>query len=186
MSLITDYIAGLNTCLQEIAEHDISHIADIIYDAAKAGGTVYIMGNGGSAATASHMVCDFTASPVTSGLKNIPAIALTDNMSVISARANDIGYESIFTEQLSIYLKNRDVVIGISASGNSPNIIRAIEYANGHGAITLGFAGFQGGLLKETASICVTLSSMDFGEIEAAHVALGHIISSLVKVKREA
>lgn len=183
MSLVNEYIAGLNRCLHEITEQDVSGATDIIYDAFRAGGTVYIMGNGGSAATASHMVCDLTAPPISAGLPRIPAIALTDNFSVISARANDINYESIFTEQLVSYLKKGDIVIGISASGNSPNIINAIEYANTHGARTVGFAGFKGGRLKDIASICITISCADYGQVEDTHLALGHIISYLLKAK---
>jgi D-sedoheptulose 7-phosphate isomerase len=104
-------------------------------------------------------------------------------MAVITARANDIDYGSIFKEQLVTYLNKGDVVIGISASGNSPNVLNAIEYAGDRGAVTIGFSGFNGGKLKELAQKSIVLSSRDYGQVEDSHLCLSHIISYIVREK---
>ena len=104
-------------------------------------------------------------------------------VAILTALANDINYSSIFKEQLANLLDEGDVVIGISASGNSPNILEGIEFARNKGARTIGFAGFGGGRLKELAEKCIVLASMDYGQVEDAHMSLAHIISYLVKEK---
>jgi D-sedoheptulose 7-phosphate isomerase len=164
-------------------KQDINEIADVIFKAYQEGRQIIIFGNGGSASTSSHFVCDLSLQTAVKNKPRVRVIGLTDNMAVITARANDIDYSSVFKEQLITYLNKGDVVIGISASGNSPNVINAIQYAQENGASTVGLCGFGGGRLKELAEKSVVFSSRDYGQIEDIHLSTAHIISYLVKEK---
>ena len=183
MSSIQNYIKGLNHCLEELFQQDIDKIADIIFDAYKKGKQIFIMGNGGSASTASHFARDLAIGAAVKGKPRLRAISLTDNVATLTALANDIDYSSIFEQQLVGQVEEGDVAIGISASGNSPNVLKAIEFARKNGALTVGFIGFGGGKLKELTHKCIVLSSKDYGQVEDAHLCLTHIISYLVKEK---
>ncbi len=181
--LILKYMKGLDRCLEELLRQDIEDIAGIIFDAYKKGKRIFIMGNGGSASTASHFARDLAIGTITDNRLCLRAMSLTDNMVVITSLANDRGYDYIFEQQLVGQIKEGDVVIAISASGNSPNILKAIEYACLEGVLTIGFIGFGGGKLKELTYKSIVLSSKDYGQVEDAHLCLAHIISCLVKEK---
>lgn len=183
MLLVQDYIKGLTQCLNELLQQSasIEEVADIIFDAYKKGKQVFIMGNGGSATTASHFARDLKIGAAVKGKPRVHATSLTDNIALVTALANDIDYSSIFEEQLVGLLNADDVAIGISASGNSPNVLRAIEFARNNGAVTIGLVGFTGGKLKELAHKFIVLSSKDYGQVEDIHLGLAHIISYLVK-----
>ena len=183
MSLIQDYIDGLSDNLKELLQQNAAEIADIIFDAYKKGKQIFIMGNGGSATTASHFANDLKLGRAVNGRPHVRATSLTDNIAVITALANDIDYSSIFTEQLVGQLNEGDVVIGISASGNSPNVLKAIELSRSQGATTIGFSGFGGGRLKEITYKCIVLSCRDYGQVEDAHLCLAHIVTYLVRDK---
>ncbi|MBL7127012.1 MAG: SIS domain-containing protein [Dehalococcoidales bacterium] len=180
-SLIKNYIDGLSLCLRELSHQDITDVADIIFKAYKKSKQVFILGNGGSASTASHFARDLRMGTVVSGKKRVRATSLTDNMAMITSLANDIDYNSIFKEQLVDQLNEGDVVIGISASGNSPNVLGAMEYARENGAITIALTGFGGGKLKELVDKAIIVSSHDYGQVEDVHLSLGHIITCAVK-----
>ncbi len=179
--IIEDYLKGLRSCLDEISKQDIEGIVDIIFTAYKKGKRVFIIGNGGSATTASHFARDLQIGTAVEGKPRVKAFSLTDNVALITALANDIDYSSIFKEQLVGQIDEGDVVIGISASGNSLNVLRAIEFARSQGAVTIGLIGFGGGKLKEFTHKFIVLSSKDYGQVEDVHLALDHIISYLVK-----
>ena len=179
--MIADYLKGLHACLDEISQQDIEGIVDIIFTAYKKGKQVFIMGNGGSATTASHFARDLQIGTAVEGKPRLRAISLTDSVAIITALANDMDYSSIFKEQLIGQLEEGDVVIGISASGNSPNVLKAIEFARTQGAITVGLIGFGGGKLKELVHKAIILSSQDYGPVEDVHLSLDHIISCLVR-----
>jgi len=181
--IIQSYIEGLQHCLVELSNQDIEEIADIVYDAYNKDKQIFILGNGGSASTASHFACDLGKGTVVAGKPRLRVISITDNVALITALANDIDYSSIFTEQLANLLNEGDVVIGISASGNSPNVVKAIEFARGKGATTLGLIGFGGGKLKELVDKSIILSSKDYGQVEDAHMSLIHIICYMVKAR---
>jgi len=183
MPVIQDYIKGLIGCLEELSLQNIEEIANVIFDARKKGKRVFIMGNGGSAATALHFARDLQIGTAVGGKPRVRALSLVDNVVLITALANDINYESTFKGQLIGQLEEGDVVIGISASGNSPNVLKAIEYARKNGTITIGFIGFDGGKLKGLAHKSIVLSSRDYGQVEDIHLSLAHIISYLVKEK---
>lgn len=175
-NLILDYVKGVNRCLEELSQQDVDGIADMIVDAYKKGRRIFIMGNGGSATTASHFA---------QGLRQIgvQAFSLVDNIAIVTALANDVDYRAVFEKQLMGLVEEGDMVIGITASGNSPNILKATEFARKNGVITIGFIGFGGGKFKELADKCVVLSSRDYGQVEDVHLSLAHIVSRLVKEK---
>ncbi len=181
--MIRNYLEGLQLCVSELSPQNIEEIANAIFDAYKKGKQVFIVGNGGSATTASHFARDLKIGSAVEGRPRIRANSLTDNVAVITALANDIGYSSIFEEQLIGQLDEGDVVVGISASGNSPNVLKAIEFARSQGAVTIGLIGFGGGRLKELTDKSIVLSSKDYGQVEDTHLTLAHIISYLVKEK---
>ena len=185
MSIIQDYIKGLHGCLDELShqKEKIERVANIIFEVYRKGKQVFIMGNGGSAATASHSALGFEKQSAVEGKPRLKSKSLTDNIALITAWANDVDYTSVFVEQLRNQLEEGDVVISISASGSSPNVLRAIEYAKERGAITIGFAGFGGGSLEQLAGECIILSSKDYGQVEDAHLALTHILSDMLKEK---
>lgn len=137
---------------------------------------VFIMGNGGSAATASHFCCDLSKGTMVSGKKRFRVVGLTDNVPLMTAIGNDISYEDIFKSQLENLVDKGDVVIVFTGSGNSSNIIKAVKYANSAGAITIGFTGFNGGKLKNLAKISLVVPSNNMERIEDIHLILEHLI----------
>jgi D-sedoheptulose 7-phosphate isomerase len=180
-----DYLSGLRTVLDEIDTEDVTRVVETLLDAYRRGRTIFIIGNGGSAATASHMMCDLAKGCGVEGKPRIKALSLTDNVSIMTAISNDVSYEKVFTEQLRVFLEEGDVVLGITASGNSPNILDAIRYANEHGATTIGFIGFGGGKLKALVDVNVTVSSRNYGYVEDVHCILEHLVSQCLRQKIE-
>jgi len=138
---------------------------------------IFILGNGGSASTASHIANDLSKATIVPGMPRLKVISLTDNVALMTAWANDSSYDAIFREQLENLLEPGDVVLGISASGNSPNVIRAMEFARQHGAVTIGWTGLNGGQLKFVADLCVRVPTDDVGMIESAHLVLDHLVT---------
>jgi D-sedoheptulose 7-phosphate isomerase len=145
------------------------------------GKKVIFMGNGGSATTASHFARDISIGTAAEGKPRLRAASLVDNVAMITSLANDVDYNSIFKEQLVGQLDKGDVVIGISASGNSPNVLEAIKFARGQGAVTVGLIGFGGGKLKGLVDKSIVLSSRDYGQVEDTHLVLDHIVTCLVR-----
>ena len=181
MSIIEDYVKGLIKCLEELSRQNVEEVADIIFGAWKKGKRIFIMGNGGSATTASHFARDLQIGAAVKGKPRVQAVSLTDNVALMTALANDIDYSSIFEEQLVGQLGEGDVVVGISASGNSANVLKAIEYARKNGAMTIGFIGFGGGKLKGLTCKSIVLSSKDYRQVEDIHLSLAHIVSYLIR-----
>ena len=181
MSKVQEYISGLTDCLNELSPHDIEEVAGIIVDAWKKGKQVFVMGNGGSATTASHFARDLQIGTASVGKPRVRACSLADSIACITALANDVDYSAIFEEQLVGQLDEGDVVVGITCSGNSPNVLRAVEYAGRNGATTIGVIGFGGGKLKGMVDKSIVLSSTDYRRVEDAHLGVAHIISFLVE-----
>lgn len=139
---------------------------------------VFICGNGGSAATASHMACDLAKTTK----KRINAIALTDNMSLMTAIGNDLSYDEVFREQLIHHTVNsRDLLIAISASGNSANVVQAVKYAREQGANAIGLLGFNGGIVRPLVNYICIVHSNDYGVTEDAHAIIMHILTERLK-----
>lgn len=154
-------------------------IADQLVQALRRGNKVLLFGNGGSAADAQHIACEL-AGRFSRDREPLPAIALTTNTSSLTAIANDYGYEAVFARQLRGLVKKGDIVIGISTSGSSANVLLAIEEANRRGAVTVALTG-QGGKLKELAHYVLPVPSTSTPRIQEAHITIGHIICHLVE-----
>lgn len=159
----------------------LSEVTDVLIDARNKGKMILIMGNGGSASTASHFASDLNKTAIVEGERRFKAIALTDNLPLITAWSNDKSYDDVFAEQLENYIREDDVVIGISGSGRSKNIIKAIEKSNAHGGLTLGFTGFEGGVLKDVAKVSIIVPSKNMQIIEDVHMLLVHLLSSVIR-----
>ena len=181
MNLVRSYIDGLQKTLDQLPEDRINQVIDLLHTARLERRQVFVMGNGGSASTATHLVCDLAKNTRTSAMPNFKVIGLSDNMAIFSALANDEGYESVFAQQLTSFVQAGDIVIGISASGKSPNVLRAIEVANQAGAITVGFTGFDGGRLADMVQIDVHVPSNSIEHVEDIHLALEHMISQALR-----
>lgn len=157
----------------------LTTIAELLVQAFQKGNKVLLFGNGGSAADAQHIACELSGKFYLNR-DPLPAIALTTNTSSLTAIANDYGYEEVFARQVKGLVREGDIVIGISTSGNSPNILRGIEQAKQMGAITIAFTG-QGGKLKELTDFMLSVPSNDTPRIQEAHITAGHIICYLVE-----
>ena len=157
----------------------IKKIAETIIKCYKNGGKVIFFGNGGSCSDSMHLATEFV-SRYYFDRKSLPAIALTDNVS-LTAIGNDYSFEDVFAKQVEGFVKNGDVIIGISTSGNSKNVIKAIEKAKELGGITAAFTGKSGGLLKDKADICLNVPSDDTPRIQEGYMLAGHIICELVE-----
>ena len=176
MERINEYLDTVSRLLAEAPRDDIRKLVTLVMDAYKSGKQVFIMGNGGSAATASHLCCDLQKGVGGIGPKKFKVMALTDSVPVMTAWANDADYSVIFAEQIETWVEPGDLVIAISGSGNSPNVIKGVEAANKKGAITAGLAGFQGGKLAQVAQHSIVVHSENMQHIEDVHAVLCHLV----------
>jgi D-sedoheptulose 7-phosphate isomerase len=144
------------------------------------------MGNGGSASTASHLACDINKGCSIDREKKFKMICLNDSISTMLAYANDLSYEQIFVEQLRNFFDPGDVVIGISGSGNSANVLKAIEYANNNGGITVGLCGFSGGELYRIAQIALLVRVDDMQKVEDIHLVIAHMVMQQIMRRLDA
>jgi D-sedoheptulose 7-phosphate isomerase len=186
MELIQNYISTLQLTMDQLPHQSIADVIAILQQARVSGSQVFILGNGGSASTASHFACDLAKNTRQEGLPHFRVIGLTDNMAMFSALANDEGYENVFSEQLASLVRPGDIVIAISASGNSKNVIRAAEVAHRHGATVVGFTGFDGGILRQLANFSIHVSSSIIEHVEDIHLVLEHLIVRSIKEQVQA
>lgn len=152
----------------------------LILDAYAQSAHIFVMGNGGSGATASHLACDINKGCCIDLDHKFKMICLNDNMPTMLALANDISYEAVFEEQLKNFFNPGDLVIGISGSGNSKNVLRAIGYAAANGGRTMGWSGFGGGELAKTVDLAFVANSDDMQQVEDAHMVVAHMIMQSV------
>jgi len=183
MSFVEEYLKELKETLDELSPSQIERIKDILLGAYRENKKLFIMGNGESAATASHFACGLAKGTTgkNNSRKRFKVIALTDSVPILTAWANDTAYENIFLEQLKNLLDAGDVVIAISGSGNSSNIIKAVEYANTQKALTIGLTGFKGGKLKGMVQECLIVPSHSIEQIEDVHLIVEHILCSWLR-----
>jgi len=174
--ILHQYLKEQNLCLEKILENDnlINNIISQLIKARNNGSKIYTFGNGGSASTSSHFVSDLLKTTITKTDNRFMAISLADNFAVNSAWANDVSYDDIFVEQLKNFLTKNDVVIAFSGSGNSLNVIKALEFAKDAGAITIGFTGMPGGKLSKICDYCYVVPSDNMLTIESFHIMLCH------------
>lgn len=178
---VIDYLNSLTNSLNTIEVNEIVRVAETFLEARDKGKTIYTMGNGGSGSTASHMVCDIIKGCSFGKEKKFKIICLNDNIPTILAYSNDVSYDIIFEEQLKNLLNEGDVVLGISGSGNSKNIINAINYANSKRAITIGFTGYDGGVLKKISDMSVNTMTNDMQISEDIHIITLHILYKILE-----
>ena len=174
---VEDHVAEVQTVLARISVADVERVVEIILDAYRRRRHVYIVGNGGSASTATHFACDLSKATIVQGRARLRVTSLTDNVALLTAWANDTSYENVFAEQLANLLNPGDVLIALSASGNSPNVLAAIKTAEACGATTVGIVGFGGGLLKGAVDAAVHIPSDSYGVVEDCHLVLEHAIT---------
>jgi D-sedoheptulose 7-phosphate isomerase len=180
-----DYLAEI---LGQLDADEIAGFVAELLRARDSGGRIYFCGNGGSAATASHFVNDIAIGS-RSWLRPFRAVCLSDNTAVLTSIANDFGYERIFVQQLQGHLQPDDLVVAISVSGNSPNVLAAVEYARACGVRVVGLTGFDGGRLRELADVAVHVptGAGEYGPAEDAHMILDHLVGAyLARVCAEA
>jgi D-sedoheptulose 7-phosphate isomerase len=184
---ISRYFNDLGKILGSISRKDIEGITEIMYKAYINERTIFILGNGGSATTASHFACDLgkgTLSKVyDENEKRFRVVSLADNVSTITAYGNDLSFDDIFVQQLRNLVHKGDVVISITGSGNSKNVIKAVKYARDCGAITIGLLGFDGGKVKKLLDRYVIVPSNHYGRIEDVHLILEHAITDYLRTK---
>ncbi|OGO35746.1 MAG: hypothetical protein A2147_06665 [Chloroflexi bacterium RBG_16_57_8] len=178
------YIAEVAATLRGLPVQKIVEVTDVIEIARRTGHRVFVFGNGGSAATATHMACDLSKGAIAEGSPRVKAISLCDNLSLFSAWANDTAYENVFAEQLENLIEEGDVAVGISGSGNSRNVLKAIEVARDKGAVTIGFCGFDGGRLATMVDIPLVVGNFCMEQVEDVHLLLEHVVATCLRGHR--
>ncbi|MBC8335774.1 MAG: SIS domain-containing protein [Anaerolineales bacterium] len=183
---VKHYLDQLEKTIAKISRDDIWSVIQELMVAWRKQKQIFLLGNGGSSATASHMANDLNKLTIVEGRPRFKAIALSDNVPLMTAWANDTDYKNIFMEQMLNFLQPEDVVIGISCSGNSGNVLRAFEAAKSFGAVTIAFTGDTGGRLKNLADHCILIPSPHIGHQEDGHMILDHVIANTLKELIEA
>lgn len=179
MNIIDNYIINIKNSLDSINSKDIEDIANLIINTTKNKSKIFIFGNGGSASTATHFACDINKSA--SDDNKYRVICLNDNIATILAYSNDMTYEDIFIEQLKNFLDINDIVIGISTSGKSKNILKAIEYANMKNITTISLTGYDGGTLKKISKYNINININNTQISEDVHLSVIHMILNILK-----
>jgi D-sedoheptulose 7-phosphate isomerase len=180
------YLDRLRAAIDRLPVDRIEAIGEILYRAYRHDKQVFIVGNGGSAATASHLACDLGKNTISPNRQRFRVTSLNDNMSLVSAIANDLGYEHVFSEQLKNLIRPGDVLISITGSGNSLNIVNAMEYARERAATNVALLGFDGGRAIRLADEYVLIPVEDYGVIEDLHLVLDHILTECFRARLDA
>jgi D-sedoheptulose 7-phosphate isomerase len=175
-----EYVKEEAKILDHLPLEAVRKVAEVLHDAHNQGRQIFVMGNGGSAATASHLACDVNKGLGFGRDTRFRMICLNDNIPTMLAYANDVSYSDVFVEQLRNFVRSGDVVIGISGSGNSENVIKAVKLANAHDAVSIGMTGFDGGRLAQVVRISVVVPSQDMQVIEDMHLIVCHMLFRLL------
>ncbi|MDQ6643085.1 MAG: SIS domain-containing protein [Chloroflexota bacterium] len=177
MEAINSYFSELEQMVRAISRPDLERVLSLLENVYRSGHRIFIIGNGGSAATASHFALDLAKNTIMGGAPRLKAISLTDHVPLITAWSNDTAYEHIFAEQLANMIEPGDIVIGISASGNSPNVINALLLAKQYRAFTVGLLGARGGKMKDMVDAAILAPGQNIEQEEDAHMILAHVIT---------
>jgi D-sedoheptulose 7-phosphate isomerase len=177
MSRLDTYLTELAAALTATPRAPLEAIGQALWETYQRDGTIIVCGNGGSAASASHFACDLAKWTISAGRRRVRALALTDNIPVMTAWSNDTAYDRVFVEQLMSLYRPGDTLVAISGSGNSPNVLRAVEWANTQGAVTIGMSGFNGGRLAQLARIALVVPNHLMPQVEDVHMALCHALA---------
>ena len=180
MEFVEDYYQQYIRVLNSFDKSSLEPVLNTFLDVRDKGGTLWVAGNGGSAAIGDHTVCDVTKGTHTEGQPTIKSISLSSNTAMLTALGNDLDYEQVFSQQLKYYLGKNDALLLVSSSGNSPNVVKACEYANSRGVPTTAFVGFKGGKLRDIAKHCVWIPIENYGMAEDAHQSLMHVTTQYI------
>lgn len=174
---VLEYKNELEKCLNSISQQSIDENVEILKNAWLNDKQIFVCGNGGSASTASHVGCDLNKGATVEGVRPLRVMGLADNVAHFTALGNDVSFEEIFVGQLRNHFREGDVLIGISASGNSPNCVKAFQYAKEKAGTTIGWLGFSGGKMKELSDSSIVLDSHEYGPVEDGHLIINHMIT---------
>lgn len=177
MEFYIEYAEQVKKTLDWVPWAKVERVVAILYAAWRSNQQVFVMGNGGSAATASHMACDLGKNTTMVGQPRMRVMSLNDNMALFSAYSNDNGYEHVFAEQLLTFVRPDDVIVAISASGNSPNVLNAVKLAKTQGATTIGWSGYEGGALAKLVDLPIVVPNHNIEQIEDIHLMLEHMVT---------
>ncbi len=177
---IKEYYEGLASTFNKLDYKEISLAMNALVDCYENGGTVYVFGNGGSSSTASHMVCDFNKGVSMKKSKKFNFVCLSDNTPILTALANDVSYEDVFAYQIEKILDKKDLVLAISGSGNSKNIIKAIKVAKAAGVKVIGMTGYDGGQLYKMADYHLHAPINDMMKAEDIHMSFDHMMATIL------
>ena len=183
--LLDAYRAELIEHINRVDAKQFQAFIKILLNAYREDKQVFIMGNGGSAATANHFVCDFGKNAVQGDKRRFRILSVCDNIEKITALGNDFSFDEIFRQQLINLMNDGDALIAISASGNSPDLVRALEYANERHAHIVSLAGFQGGKIKELSEVCMVAEMSSYERIEDMHLMILHMVVCFMKAHQE-
>jgi phosphoheptose isomerase len=186
VSTARQYIDGMADLLRKVDPAPIDELADCVFQAWRDGRRVFVFGNGGSAYNASHWVTDLVKTAAVDGQKRLAAISLVDNTGLTTAIGNDLSYDETFSYPLETFAQPGDVAVGISCSGNSPNLLRAMQWARDHGLTVVALTGFAGGKAKDLADIHVNVPSDNYGLMEDLHMSVGHVVAQALKSRIQA
>ncbi|KPL79082.1 hypothetical protein ADN00_04210 [Ornatilinea apprima] len=184
LAYIDTYFGDLKKVIDALPHQTIAAVYEKIDECQRAGKTLFVFGNGGSAATASHMVCDMGKNTRGTAKPRLKIIGLNDNMPTFSAYANDEGYDRVFAEQILSLGNPGDMVLAISGSGNSPNVLEGIKAAKEKGLFTIGWSGFDGGKLKDMVDLALVVPVHDMEQVEDVHMILDHLTTGLLRGRR--
>jgi D-sedoheptulose 7-phosphate isomerase len=185
-AFITAYYERFARALLDFDKGPLREVLAVFDKVIADGGIVWVAGNGGSAAIANHTVCDASKGTHVEGHPPFRTVSLAANVEMLTAIGNDISYDAVFSEPLKYYLTEKDALLVVSSSGNSPNVVKACEYANARGVPTVAFVGFKGGRLKEIAAHVVHIAVDNYGIVEDTHQSLIHALTQYMKARSEA
>lgn len=183
---VADYYQRFAHVIASFDKQPLSGVLDVFRSVSEAEGTIWVAGNGGSAAIADHTVCDTTKGTFVDGQPPIRSVSLSANGPMLTALANDLSYDQVFSKQLEFYLKPGDAVLLVSSSGNSPNVVNAARFAQQRGIPTIAFVGFKGGKLAELADHVVWVPVENYGMVEDTHQSLMHVLTQYLLTQAEA
>ena len=184
-NFVADYYERFARTLLDFDKAPLAEVLTVFDAVIARGGTVWVAGNGGSAAIADHTVCDCSKGTHVPGVAPFRTISLASNAPLLTALANDVSYEAVFSEPLKYYLRDEDAVLLVSSSGNSPNVVQACKLANERGVPTIAFVGFKGGALADLARHVVHIPIDNYGIVEDTHQSLIHVITQYMRARAE-
>ena len=180
------YLDNMHAVLARVPAAQIDAFADLLFDAWRTDKRVFLFGNGGSALTASHYVMDLVKTSAVPEQKRLQCFCLADNCGLMTALANDVSYDEVFVYPLATYARAGDVAVAISCSGNSPNILKACEWARAHDLTVVCLSGFFGGKMAAYADLHINIPHDNYGIIEDLHLSIGHIVTQTLHARVQA